>query len=140
MEIVTLEQPDKPFRWGYLIYQDIIYKPAVIPLDLSARFAVFNTDDFDTRLYAYENDVLYSFSVPAYFYQGMRFYLQAKYDIIPGLGVWFRIAQSYYLNRQTIGSELDEIQGNTRTEIKVQIRYRFGIPQKVKNISLQPID
>lgn len=140
MEIVTLEQPDKPFRWGYLIYQDVIYKPAVIPLDLSARFAVFNTDDFDTRLYAYENDVLYSFSVPAYFYQGMRFYLQAKYDIIPGLGVWFRIAQSYFINRQTIGSGLDEIQGNTRTEIKVQVRYRFGIPRKVKSTSLQLID
>jgi hypothetical protein len=132
IEIVTLEQPDKPFRWGYLIYQDVIYKPAVIPLDLSARFAVFNTDDYDTRLYAYENDVLYSFSIPAYFYQGMRFYFQARYDIIPGLGVWFRIAQSYFHNRQTIGSGLDEIQGNTRTEIKVQVRYRFGIPRKNK--------
>lgn len=132
IELVTLEQPDKPFRWGYLIYQDVIYKPAIIPLDVSARFAVFNTDDYDTRLYAYENDVLYSFSVPAYFYQGMRFYVQAKYEIVKGLSVWFRIAQSYFLNRQTIGSGLDEIDGNTRTEIKVQIRYRFGIQLKMK--------
>lgn len=139
IELVTLEQPDKPFRWGYLIYQDVIYKPAIIPLDVSARFAVFNTDDYDTRLYAYENDVLYSFSVPAYFYQGMRFYVQAKYEIIKGLSVWLRIAQSYFLNRQTIGSELDEIAGNTRTEVKAQVRYRFGIYRKAKtaNIPLQ---
>lgn len=135
IEILTIEQADKPFRWGYLIYQDVIYKPVVIPLDLSARFAVFNTDDFDTRLYAYENDVLYSFSIPAYYYQGMRFYFQAKYDIIPSLSIWFRIAQSYFLNRQTIGSGLDEIQGNTRTEITAQLRYRFGISRKAKKLS-----
>ncbi|MCX7744236.1 MAG: helix-hairpin-helix domain-containing protein [Flavobacteriales bacterium] len=132
IELITLEQPDKPFRWGFLIYQDVVYKPDIVPLDVSARLAVFNTDDFDTRLYAYENDVLYSFSVPAYFYQGMRFYIQAKYEIIKGLSVWFRIAQSYFLNRQTIGSGLDEIDGNTRTEVKVQVRYRFGIHRKVK--------
>lgn len=135
IEIVTVEQTDRPFRWGYLIYQDIIYKPIAIPLDLSARLAVFNTDDFDTRLYGYENDVLYSFSIPAYFYQGMRFYFQAKYDIIFGLSIWFRIAQSYFLNRQTIGSGLDEIQGNTRTEIKAQLRYRFGTSRKAKKLS-----
>ncbi len=135
IELVTIEQPDKPFRWGYLIYQDVIYKPAIIPLDISSRFAIFNTDDYDTRLYAYENDVLYSFSIPAYFYQGMRFYMQTKYEIVKGLSVWFRIAQSYFLNRQTIGSGLDEIEGNTRTEIKAQIRYRFGIYPKTKTVS-----
>lgn len=140
IELVTLEQPDKPFRWGYLIYQDVIYKPAIIPLDVSTRFAVFNTDDYDTRLYAYENDVLYSFSVPSYFYQGMRYYVQAKYDIIKGLSVWFRIAQSYFLNRQTIGSGLDEINGNTRTEIKVQIRYRFGMRERTKTKEIQSQD
>lgn len=130
IELVTIERPDKPFRWGVMAYQDIVYKPNPIPLDISARIAFFYTDDYDTRLYAYENDVLYSFSVPAYYYQGMRFYLNFKYDIIPGLSLWFRIAQSYFANRETIGSGLDLIEGNMRTELKAQVRYRFGIYRK----------
>ncbi|MBE2247619.1 MAG: helix-hairpin-helix domain-containing protein [Candidatus Competibacteraceae bacterium] len=132
MEFVTLERADKPFRWGMLAYQDIVYKPAPIRLDISARLAFFHTDDFDTRLYAYENDVLYSFSVPAYYNKGMRFYIHLKYEIIPGFSISCRVAQSYFANQKTIGSGLDLIDGNTRTEIKAQLRYRFGVYRKKK--------
>lgn len=125
-DFITLSQPDKPFRWGFLVYQDIIYRPAKVPLSLSARVAIFNTDDFDTRLYAYENDVLYSFSVPAYYYKGMRFYVNMKWEIRKGLSLWFRVAQTYIANRQVISSGLDQINGNTRTEFKVQLRWRFS--------------
>ncbi len=126
VEFVTLEQPDKPFRWGMMVYQDIVYKPTSIPLDLSFRLALFHTDDFDTKIYAYENDVLYSFSVPAYYNKGMRMYLNLKYDITPKLNIWLRLAQTYFSNVDVMGSGLDESIGNTRTDIKLQVRYSFG--------------
>lgn len=129
VEFVTYDRPDRNSQWGFMIYQDIIFKPEKIPLDVSARIALFHTDGYDTRIYAYENDVLYAFSVPAYYYKGMRYYINLKYDIVRGLSVWLRLSQSYFYDRQVIGSGLDEIRGNTRTEIKVQVRWRFSAAQ-----------
>jgi hypothetical protein len=76
-------------------------------------------------MYAYENDVLYAFSVPAYYDKGIRTYLVMSYSFPKGLVVWFRIAQTHLPGVNTIGSDLNEIEGNSRTEIKLQIRITF---------------
>ena len=110
---------------GYLIYQDISYKPQQIPATFTGRFALFDTYDYNSRIYAYENDVLYSFSVPAYYGRGMRYYLLVKYDIIKNLSIWVRYSQTVYTDRNVISSGLTEIQGNTKSEVKVQLRYKF---------------
>jgi len=124
------DHPGRTVRWGCVAYQDVMWQLPWIPLNVAARIAFFRTDDFDTRIYAYESDVLYSFSVPAYYDTGMRFYFNLNYDVLRGLSVWFRIAQTYYANAVTLGSGLDEIQGNTRTEISAQVRYAFGRKRK----------
>ena len=110
---------------GYLIYQDIQYKPQNLPFDLSFRYALFNTDDYDTRIYAYENDVLYKFSIPAYYYKGQRYYLLFHWDVMRKLDFWLRFSQSVYFDKNSIGSNLDEITGNTKSEITAQIRWKF---------------
>ncbi len=63
-----------------MIFQDIQYSPRSFPLNLSARIAWFNTESYSSRIYAYENDLLYTFSVPA-FGKGLRNYLNLKYKI-----------------------------------------------------------
>ncbi len=110
---------------GLLIYQDVSYRPAKIPLTLTARFAIYDTDGWNSRIYAYENDVLYSFSIPAYYSQGTRFYIIGKYSINRNIDIWVRYAQSYFANTTKIGSGLDEIQGPTRSDLRAQIRIRF---------------
>jgi len=110
---------------GYLIYQDIQYRPENFPMKISLRYALFNTDNYDTRIYAYENNVLYKFSVPAYYYQGSRFYILLNYTINSHFTFWLHFAQTYYSNRTSIGSSLEEIQGNTRSEITAQLRMKF---------------
>lgn len=134
VEAVFISRPDKDFAWGFVAYQDVAYRFVRFPLDVSARFAVFRTDGYNTRIYAYENDVLYSFSVPAYYDRGMRFYVNLRYQAIRGLSIWFRVAMSYYLDQAVIGSGLDEINGNTRTEVKVQVRYRFSLRPHKKQL------
>ena len=62
---------------GLLMYQDIRWSP-VRRLQLDGRLAFFDTDDFDARVFAYEYDLLYAFSVPALFGQGRRAYLLAR--------------------------------------------------------------
>ena len=111
-------------RYGYMMYQDVIWKPRT-QWAFSARYALFDTDTFDERIYAYENDVLYAFSVPAYYYRGSRTYILIRYQASRRIDFWFRISQSWFASERFLGSGLDKIDQNTRTEVKAQIRYRF---------------
>lgn len=125
LEYVIYKKESSSTENGFLIYQDIIYRSVSIPLSISFRYAIFETDSYNTRMYAYENDILYAFSVPAYYDKGSRTYLNISYSISKGLDVWLRIAQTYLPERNTIGSDLNEISGNSRTEVKLQIRVTF---------------
>lgn len=110
---------------GLLIYQDFNYKQLSFPVSFSIRYAIFDTESYNSRIYAYENDVLYAFSVPALNGRGTRFYITTKYHVARGVDFWIRYAQSYYTDRNVIGSGKDEIQGNTKSEVKAQLRLKF---------------
>ncbi len=110
---------------GFLLYQDIRYKPKTLPLVLYWRLAVFDAP-YDARLYAYENDVLYAFSVPAYFYQGFRTYFLVKYEINQKVSLWLKYGQTTYADRAVISEgSLNQINGNTKSELKFQVRIKF---------------
>jgi hypothetical protein len=110
---------------GFLIYQDILFRPADFPVEATFRYALFNTDGYDTRLYTYEYDVRYAFSIPAYSGIGQRVYLMIRCRAVKGMDVWIRLARTIYTDRRTIGSGCDEIRGNTKTEIKIQLQLKF---------------
>ncbi len=110
---------------GYLLSQDLIWQLPDFPLKLTGRFALFRTDSYNARIYAYEYDVLYAFSVPAYYYHGKRMYLLVKYSPFDRLDIWFKIARTYYDNKDVISSGLTEINGSARTDVKLQLRYKF---------------
>jgi len=46
-------------------------------------------------------------------------------DLGRHITVWGRLGLWYYSNRQTVGTGPDEIEGNTKTEITVQVRVKF---------------
>ncbi len=105
---------------GLLLYQDIgitFNKPNIA---LHARVAYFDTDRYDERLYAYENDVYYAFSIGSYYYKGVRGYFVARYKY-KWLSIWLRLSQTYYIDRQTISSGLTQIDRPHKTEVKVQV-------------------
>lgn len=79
----------------------------------------------DSRIYAYESDVLYRFSIPAYSGVGSRFYALVKYDILRGVDIWLKVGTWIYNDRKKISSGDSEIEGNTRTDITAQIRWQF---------------
>lgn len=112
-------------QWGYMIYQDIQYIPSKIPFVFTIHVAVFDTESYDTRIYAYEPDVLYGFSIPAYYGRGTRLVFVLKYSILKNLDFWFRIANSHYRDMDGLGSWLDAIEGKNRTDIKLQLRFKF---------------
>jgi hypothetical protein len=110
---------------GTLVFQDVQFAPVSVPFNCSARLAWFSTNGYNSRIYAYENDLLYTFSVPALFGKGFRGYLNFKYHISEKLDLWVKIGQTIYNDRESISSGYNEIQGNQKTELKFQLRLKM---------------
>ncbi|QQS30500.1 MAG: helix-hairpin-helix domain-containing protein [Sphingobacteriales bacterium] len=125
LETTWYKHGEPPAEFGYMIMQDFIFKPLSFPLSFSTRFALFDTPSYNTRIYAYENDVLFVFSVPPYYNRGSRFYLTLRYKVFKNLDVWLRFAQTYWANQDSIGTGNDQIEGNTRSEVKAMMRVKF---------------
>lgn len=108
---------------GLTVAQDVTLR--LKNMELSARIAFFKTDNYDSRQYVYEKDVLYAFSIPAYYDTGTRYYLMARYNLSEHLKLWIRWSQTRYTKLDTISSGLSEIAGNKRSELKMQLMYQF---------------
>ena len=125
LEYVTINRNSQEDQDGIILTQDVIFKPKSFPLSLSMRYALFDTDSYDTRIYTYENNALYVFSVPAYYYRGSRAYAMVRYTFLRRFDVWFRYGVSIFANRQNIGSGAEEIKGNTKTDLTLQLRIKL---------------
>ena len=89
------------------------------------RYALFDTDDYDNRQYAYENDVFLAYSMPAYAGIGVRKMIMVEYKLSRHISLWARFANSRYPNEDNIGSGLDAIEGNIKNDVKFQARLTF---------------
>ena len=110
---------------GYFLCQDIAYKPENKPFSLTFRYAIFDAKDYNARIYTYESDILYSFSVPALYGKGMRVYLLGKVKLFNALTLYARIGRTIYSDRDQIGSGLTLIEGNHKTDLKVEAIWKL---------------
>jgi len=125
VEYVTYKKAGNAQHDGFLAYQDFVWRSNSLPLNFYARYAIFDTYSWDERLYAYENDVLYAFSIPAYYDKGNRYYLMIKWDAAEWLDCWVRFSQTIFFDKESIGTGTDEIDSNHKSELKVQLRMKF---------------
>ena len=65
----------------FLVSQSAAYTFHLLPLQLDLSAAWFNTDDYNSRLTIYEKSVLYAFSMPSFYYKGMRVAVNARYEL-----------------------------------------------------------
>jgi hypothetical protein len=110
---------------GYLVYQDVNFRLPSSKVSGTIRLAYFNTPSYNSRLYAYEDDVLYGSSFGSYYGKGIRTFISLRYRILKDMDVWGRYAIYVYQGIEKIGSGLDEIEGNKKSDFKVQVRYQF---------------
>ena len=125
VEMVWFDKKGDGAQTGFLSYADILFKPSRKKYSGNFRLQYFETEGYDSRLYAFENDVLFSYSIPVFYGKGVRYYVNLNYDINKKLSFWFRVAQTIYKDQTTVGTGLDEINGNKKTEIKCQLQYQF---------------
>ena len=113
---------------GYFLAQDVSVTVNTFksyPLQITLRYAFFDTDDYNSRVYSYENDMLYAFSIPAFYEQGTRLYVMLKYSPGKHFDLRFKYATTHYTNRTEIGSGLNLIHGDRYSEVRMQVVCKF---------------
>ena len=108
---------------SYLIYQDVLYNPENQPLSIAFRYMLF--DSPVGAVYAYENDVLNSFAIGSFYHKGMRIYLLGKVKLRWGLSINAKIGSTIYSDVYEIGSGLELIEGNVKTDGKLQLVWKL---------------
>jgi hypothetical protein len=126
VELVDYKLDNNKTQKGYLAYQDFTYNKLGKPISVTLRYAVFQSDSYDARIYAYENDMPGSYSIPAYYDRGSRYYILLDYNLTRRIELWLRYSQTIYDNKKIISEgSLTEINGNTKSEIRAQVRFKF---------------
>lgn len=116
---------------GLAFAQDLNFE--ISKFKFSTRLALFDTDDFENRQYLYEKNVLYAFSIPAYSGTGIRNYAMVQYKPTRKLTFWLRYSRTRFNDASRIlfveasqfGSGLSQIEGDTRSDIRFQVRVKF---------------
>lgn len=63
---------------GSLLFVEVTTKTPKSRLSLNTRFTVFAAENYDNRIYVFENPLMYEFSSPAYYGKGASFYILAN--------------------------------------------------------------
>ncbi|GAA4737910.1 ComEA family DNA-binding protein [Flavisolibacter ginsenosidimutans] len=123
-EVIWFDGQSGQRQEGFLSFIEVAGSLS-LKLKGNARLQYFETGGYDSRIYAYESDVPYSFSIPAFYDKGFRYYLNLSFAFTKNLTGWMRLAQTVYPGKATTGSGLDQISGNRKTEIKLEAQYGF---------------
>lgn len=107
----------------YLIYQDVLYNPQNHPFSIAFRYMLF--DSPNGAVYAYENDVLNAFAIGSFYHKGMRVYLLGKVKLRCRLAINAKICCTIYSDVNEIGSGLEKIEGNVKTDGKLQLVWKL---------------
>jgi hypothetical protein len=124
-EIVTVRQEgNKRAQHGLLVFQDIRVIP-VSRLLMNARVIMFDTDSFESRLYEFENDLPGTFSNPALFGKGIRWYVMMRYEIASWLDFSAKYSCLIKDRTKTMSSGANEISGDLDNRLSIQLDILF---------------
>lgn len=110
VELVHYREAPGIHQSGFLCFMEAFYKPPLRPFVLNMRLQYFEVDNYNSRVYAYEQDLLYQFSIPAFYGTGYKFYLNGRYKLNKSLSFWLRYGILWQ-------------QDETTDEVKFQIQW-----------------
>ena len=121
--------------YGVSLSQDVEFNFQLstfhFPLSLRIRVQAFDARDWDNRIYTYEHDVLYAYSIPATYGLGGRAYLCLRWQLNPHLALYLRASETIYARSWYIEKypkspiTNDQSQIPTRTDIHFLLRLKL---------------
>lgn len=110
---------------GYALGETLKLASEDFPLQGSISGVWFRTDNYDSRVYLYEPGLLYTFSMNSLEGRGYRMAVNLRYD---GGKRWMLQAKwgwTHYSDRNRISSGTEEIAGNNKADIQLQLRVKW---------------
>lgn len=109
---------------GYMFFSDLRISP-VRGFVFDLRIIFFNTDDYDSRIYEFENDIKGVMSNVALYGKGRRWYVVAKLKPIPQIELSAKYAETFYDGAKSIGTGNDKITGDVNNKLSIGIEAEF---------------
>ena len=113
--------------YGLSLAQDVAYdfqspmSNLQCPICLRLRLQAFDARDWANRIYLYEHDVLYAFSIPATYGLGGRMYLCLQWQIIKQLTLYLRVSETLY----DAAWAAEHNRSTTRTDVHLLLRAKL---------------
>ena len=117
----NLVQTNNALTYGWSVLQDVEYRFSEVPIVLQFRAQAFDAQEWNNRVYIYENDVLYAYAIPFVYGLGGRFWLNARYKINDIFSLYLRVSETIYQNAWAIEHD----KKSTRTDVHALLRIKL---------------
>ena len=117
----NLVQTNNALTYGWSLLQDVEYRFSEVPIVLQFRAQAFDAQEWNNRVYIYENDVLYAYAIPFVYGLGGRFWLNARYKINDIFSLYLRVSETIYQNAWAIEHD----KKGTRTDVHALLRIKL---------------
>lgn len=116
---------DRAADIGYQVTQMISSQLPWARLFADVQGSYFFTDSYDSRVYAAEKGLLYTFYTPSFQGRGFRCSVRLRYELNKHWLFITKFGETVYLDRNEIGSGNDLIRGNKKADVQMQLRIKF---------------
>ncbi len=117
----NMVQAEGEWTYGWSLLQDVEYRFSQVPIVLQLRAQAFDAQEWNNRVYIYENDVLYAYAIPFVYGLGGRFWLNARYKINDIFSLYLRVSETIYQNAWAIEHD----KKSTRTDVHALLRIKL---------------
>ena len=123
-QTINTEYPDLISKGNYL-GQKMVFRSKFNNTNVYISYGLFDAPNWKNRIYIYEHDLLYDFSIPALYRKGSRFSIMLKTRGVGRSDIWIKYYLTKYPNSIERGSGADRIVSDKDAGIKVQLRVRL---------------
>lgn len=123
-QTINTEYPDLISKGNYL-GQKMVFRSKFNNTNVYISYGLFDAPIWKNRVYIYEHDLLYDFSIPALYRKGSRFSIMFKTRGVGRSDIWIKYYLTKYPNSIERGSGADRIVSDKDAGIKVQLRVRL---------------
>ncbi len=110
---------------GYMIGSTCKWREKKDRIRLSVSVVCFNSKDYKASMSFYEPSLLYAFSFINLYGNGMRTSLNGRWNITGNWMFMVKYGLTTYFDRNEISSGLQRIEGNKKSDLYFQLRYKF---------------